>query len=329
MTPTDLRGQGRLCWRADWPSGCETTIWPKRTGLRATQLLMKKHIDYTAHNSAVCISVDTENMEGVWETTRDFLALESAPGSNAGLCLSRWESVSHEVIVWGQRAKKEVLTLEDAQATATRAHVRFAALKGSGVGVIGALAAIGLHREGNDGRFLWLPGLPDLQGKFSVGEIFERTAIDRVCTLEGVELPIDALVEIGDWTLSGAAQRAGNAIRGREKARLGGARQGARQGPFELRSYEWANRRAPRLAGSSSQNHTAHLTACAAIAGGVAKDQLRGRRESLPSRTSVEVQPGHQIGLWSGFVPHHTHTGWSSWLQTKAFEQRRATTLGG
>ena len=93
-----------------------------------------------------------------------------------------------------------MLTLEDAQATATRAHVRFAALKGSGVGVIGALAAIGLHREGNDGRFLWLPGLPDLQGKFSVGEIFERTAIDRVCTLEGVELPIDALVEIGDWT---------------------------------------------------------------------------------------------------------------------------------
>ncbi len=169
-------------------------------GITRHQLLMKKRIPYTAHNSAVCILVDTDNMEGVWETTRDYLALESDPTSNTGLCLSRWEAVGHDLIHWGHLAKKEVLTLEDAQSLATKAHVRAAALKGSGAGVIGALAAVGLHREGNDGRFLWLPGLPQLQGKYSVGEIFERSAIDRVCTLDGVALPIQELVEIGDWT---------------------------------------------------------------------------------------------------------------------------------
>ncbi len=169
-------------------------------GITRHQLSMKKRIAYTAHNSAVCILVDTDNMEGVWETSRDFLALESDPASNPGLCLTRWESVGHEVVEWGHRAKKQVLTLEDAQATATKAHVRSAGLRGNGAGLIGALAAIGLHREGNDGRFLWVPGLPELQGRYSVGEIFERTAIDRVCTEDGVPVPIAELVEIGEWT---------------------------------------------------------------------------------------------------------------------------------
>lgn len=169
-------------------------------GITRHQLAIKKRIPYTAHNSAICISLDTENAEGVWETARDFLVLESDLASNTGLCISRWELISHDVIDWGRHAKKEILTVEDALAAAAKSHVRLAALKGSGAGVIGALAALGLHREGNDGRFLWLPGLPELQGKFSVGDIFERTAIDRVCTLDEIELPIDALVEIGDWT---------------------------------------------------------------------------------------------------------------------------------
>jgi hypothetical protein len=162
------------------------------------QLSMKKQIEYTAHNSAVCVSLATDNVEGVWETARDFLALESDRKSNAGMCLGRWETVGHEVVDWGRRAKKEVLLLEDAQQIATKSHLRFAGLKGSGRGVIGALAAIGLHREGNDGRFIWLPGLRDLQGKHSVGEIFELTAIDRVCTLNEVELPINELVDLED-----------------------------------------------------------------------------------------------------------------------------------
>ncbi len=169
-------------------------------GITRHQLLMKKQIEYTAHNSSVCITLDTDNMDGVWETTRDFLVLESDPRSNPGLCLSRWEAVGHDVVTWGGRAKKEILSLEEAQQVAAKAHVRVEGLKGSGAGVIGALAAIGLHREGNDGRFIWLPGLSGLEGRFSVGEIFERSAVDRVCTLDEVELPIRELVELGSWT---------------------------------------------------------------------------------------------------------------------------------
>lgn len=194
----DVRGTAPLSRRlAEW---LRSDRLAEPNGITRHQLLMKKQIEYTAHNSAVCIALDTDNMDGVWETTRDFLALESDPRSNAGLCLSRWDAVSHDVVVWGARAKKEILTLEEAQQVAVKAHVRVEGLKGSGAGVIGALAAIGLHREGNDGRFIWLPGLFGLEGTFSVGEIFERSAVDRVCTLDEVELPIRELVELGSWT---------------------------------------------------------------------------------------------------------------------------------
>jgi hypothetical protein len=141
-------------------------------------LRQHRKIPYTGRNSSVCLSLDTEDMEAVWETARDFLRLEGAPGSDTGMCMGAWEAVTRDVIAFGHRAKTAVLTLEDAQQTASRTHLRLAGLSGSGAGVIGALAAVGLHREGNDGRFLWLPGLPGLQGRFIVSDILERARID-------------------------------------------------------------------------------------------------------------------------------------------------------
>ncbi len=168
-------------------------------GVTRHQLLAKKPIPYTGHNSAACLLVDAEDMEGVWETARDFLAFRSVGDSNVGMSISRWETVSHDVIAWGKRAKTEVLKPDEAKQVAAKSHVRLVEMKGNGSGIIGALAAIGLHREGNDGRFLWLPGLFELQGKCSVEDIFERSGIDRVCSLEDIELPITELVELGDW----------------------------------------------------------------------------------------------------------------------------------
>jgi hypothetical protein len=169
-------------------------------GITRHQLLANKHVHYTGHNSAVCLSIEAENMEAVWETARDFLALEAAPHAHTGLCLSRWDAVTHDVIGLGKRAKSEVVTLEEAQQAAAKARLRFAAVKGNGNGVIGAVSAVGLHREGNDGRFLWLPGLIDLQGQHSVNEILDTTPIDSVRALDGSELPVDTLIDFPEWT---------------------------------------------------------------------------------------------------------------------------------
>ncbi len=168
-------------------------------GITRHQLFVHKHIAYTAHNSSVCLSFEAADMEAVWETARDFLVLRSHRHSHAGMCLGEWDSVGPDVIAWGHRAKTEIVSLEEAAKTAAKAGLRCAGLKGSGGGAIGALAAVGLHREGNDGRFVWLPGLLELRGRSTVAEIFVRSAIDRVCSLDEADLPMQELVELGGW----------------------------------------------------------------------------------------------------------------------------------
>jgi hypothetical protein len=63
---------------------------------------------------------------------------------------------------------------------------------------IGALAG-GLQRAGNDGRFLWLPGLRELKGKYLVAEVIAQGHIERVCTLEHGELSPEEIVDVGEW----------------------------------------------------------------------------------------------------------------------------------
>lgn len=167
-------------------------------GITSHQLYAHKPVEYTGHNTCICLSLEAENVEAVWETVRDFLALGSSAKANPGLALGRWDAVSRDIIDLGQRAKGQAVTLEEVQQAAARSRLRYAAVRGDGRGVVGAVAAVGLHRGGNDGRYSWLPGLTELQGKHPVNEILERTRIDRVCALDGRELPISTLIDMGD-----------------------------------------------------------------------------------------------------------------------------------
>jgi hypothetical protein len=56
-----------------------------------------------------------------------------------------------------------------------------------------------LHHAGEDGRFLWLPGLRELQGAYPVAQICSTAHIDRVCTLQGANLTPETLVDVGEW----------------------------------------------------------------------------------------------------------------------------------
>ena len=87
----------------------------------------------------------------------------------------------------------------EAQETASRSNIRSEGLTGTGGGVIGALAGVGLHRAGNDGRFLWLPGLRDLKGKYPIEEIIAKGHIECICTLDGKELSAENIVDVGEW----------------------------------------------------------------------------------------------------------------------------------
>ncbi|MFT3892629.1 MAG: hypothetical protein QM730_13420 [Anaerolineales bacterium] len=193
----ETRGTGhRVRQLADWLA--ENNL-AESLGITRHQLLVDPRIPYTSHNSSACISVKTDDPEHVWKASREFLLLTSAEGSDVGLCLAAWDDISEEVMAFGRRAKLEVLTMPQAYETASKSRIRIEGLTGTGGGVIGALAGIGLHREGNDGRFLWLPGLRELKGIYPVDEVIAKGHIERVCTLEHVDLALNTLVDVGEW----------------------------------------------------------------------------------------------------------------------------------
>jgi hypothetical protein len=168
-------------------------------GITRHQLLVDPQIPYTSHNSSACLLIESEQENDLWAACREFLLRESAPGSDAGLCLAAWQAMNACLHAFGRRAKIVVLTQLEAEQTALDNEIRLEGLTGTHGGIIGALAAIGLHHEGNDGRFLWLPGLRDLSGSLPAAEIRTRARIDHIRPLDGADLAPETLVNVGEW----------------------------------------------------------------------------------------------------------------------------------
>lgn len=170
-------------------------------GITRHQLLVSPQIPYTSHNSSACLEmeVERERVDELWAYCRAFLLAESAPGSDAGLCLAAFEQADAQVRAFGERAKREVLQKTDAESLANAKRIRLEGLTGSGGGIIGALAGIGLHAAGADGRFLWMPDLRELKGRIPAGELCERTGIGAVMTLDGRIIAPHEVVDLGVW----------------------------------------------------------------------------------------------------------------------------------
>jgi hypothetical protein len=168
-------------------------------GITRHQLLVDPQIPYTSHNSSACLLVEAERENDLWAASREFLLRESAPGSDAGLCLAAWDSVNACIHAFGRWAKIVVLTQIEAEQTALDNEIYLEGLTGTHGGIIGALAAVGLHHEGNDGRFLWLPGLRELSGILPAAEICARGQIDGIRPLDGANLTPETLVNVGEW----------------------------------------------------------------------------------------------------------------------------------
>ncbi|MBD2775203.1 ABC transporter substrate-binding protein [Iningainema tapete] len=134
-------------------------------GITRHQLHLSPEIPYTSHNSSACIMVDTsQELVALTDYCREYLLLHSEEESDVGLCVAAWEQVSPTVQAFGQQAKEIVLTQEQAVRVATVSGIFLFGLTGTKQGIIGALAAVGLRKNGNDGRFIWVPGLYDLSG---------------------------------------------------------------------------------------------------------------------------------------------------------------------
>lgn len=165
------------------------------------QLFFDPRIPYTSHNSSACLSVTDAEKEELISFCRNFMLRECAPGSDGGLCIHEKESIHPCVSDWGLRAKSEVLTQDEAKSLASAHGIYLEGLTGTHDGIIGALAAIGLHKAGNDGRCIWLSGkeLRELNGIYSVAELTSICNVDEIREQSGNRLSNEARLFVGEW----------------------------------------------------------------------------------------------------------------------------------
>jgi hypothetical protein len=103
------------------------------------------------------------------------------------------------LIAFGRSTKTTVVDLESARRLAGSCGVHASGHGGDSGGIIGSLAAVGLHLSGSDGFFLWMPGIRELDGRMTYEQLRGRLPIDVALDPDGEEPASDDLIDLGDW----------------------------------------------------------------------------------------------------------------------------------
>ena len=175
-------------------------------GATRHQLLVDPRIPYTSHNSSACIAMqaDLGALDRIVACCAGFLEVESAMGSDPGLAVvssATWSSpeVRRGLIAFGRRGKREILDQARARDCALAAGLHLSGHGGDSGGIIGALAALGLHLSGADGMFIWMPGIRELRGEATYRQLQSLAPIDAACDPDGAEPAPGDLIELGEW----------------------------------------------------------------------------------------------------------------------------------
>ena len=139
----------------------ETLFGGKTTRITRHQLFVSDDIPYTSHNSTMCFKCEIETcyIDEMIHYAGELLEKMSAEGSDPGLCVAVSDSINEreKLISFGCDATCRVLTKELAYKLAEETGIHLSEHGGTGGGVIGAIAGVGLRLGGNNGRFKgWL-----------------------------------------------------------------------------------------------------------------------------------------------------------------------------
>ncbi len=177
-------------------------------GATRHQLLLDDRIPYTSHNSSACLAWRSADADpkgvrsAIIEIAGRFLERVCPPAADPGLVVAipaRLAGTEQLLIDFGRRAKREVLSAEQARQLAETVGVHVSGHGGTQDGVIGALAAVGLHLSGDDGLFITVPGLEGLPSHTTIDELRTLIPIDHACDGERQEPKPGEVIELGDW----------------------------------------------------------------------------------------------------------------------------------
>lgn len=159
------------------------------------QLYVHEDIPYTSHNSSMCFQFElTGDMDTLKALASDYLKRESSPLSDPGLCIYQLDEHVDSIIEFGKRAKVEVLTKKMAYDFAESHKIYLKEFGGTGDGVIGALAGVGLRLSGMDGRF---KGKHKLEaGTYDVAVLREQLGVDQIMNHDSKSYVLEGKIQI-------------------------------------------------------------------------------------------------------------------------------------
>lgn len=170
-------------------------------GVSRHQLLFDPRVPYTSHNSSLCLEIETDKPDEVWDLMVEYLLRSCAPGSDCGLCMVKADIVPKSIIEWGLTAKRDLVKQVDAHELAQKENIRLIGLTGNHDGVIGSMAAVGLRASGNDGRFVGLRGteVRTISGIKTSTEIKKLVLLHNIVTPEGELIDENSPILLEGW----------------------------------------------------------------------------------------------------------------------------------
>jgi hypothetical protein len=163
------------------------------------QLFFDPRVPFTSQNGSASIQLPHAGAlarHALVDTVRDVMREWFVEGSDPGLAVAA--RASEEMAAFAARAKRDVVTQDEANAVAARAGCHLEGLGGTNQGIIGALSAIALIHGGNDGRVVHVDDWPwpdALCGVQPVAAIRDRGVSD-LRTMSG-ERFTGAAVDVG------------------------------------------------------------------------------------------------------------------------------------
>lgn len=197
---TDMPGEsgtGRLARKVAYVLSNRFSI----LGVTRHQLLRDSRIPFTRKNSSKAIQIKDEgDLDKIFGMVYDIVFEDSVEGSDPGIAVTKSER--DEVIEFGRKTQNVIVTMEEAFTIASRNDVRLEGVAGTRLGVIGALAAVGLAQSGDDGWFIELGGrapqdnksLRNLPRHLTVKEL-EEIGVPRIVSTEGYFLGGDEVID--------------------------------------------------------------------------------------------------------------------------------------
>ncbi|MCG8634269.1 MAG: hypothetical protein MI863_10605 [Desulfobacterales bacterium] len=166
------------------------------------QLFVHEDIPFTSHNSAMSFEIDLPaglNQSTLVDHMITALETRCEKGSDPGLCITGPLSgqAKEQLTAFGKLAKYQVCTKDSAYGLARDLGIHLSEHGGTGDGIIGAIAGLGLRMSGNDGRYRGWYHLGNPGDILNAGTLCDYPFIDRLVLESGSPLAPEIPVHIG------------------------------------------------------------------------------------------------------------------------------------